>query len=93
MISGLVDDEVRREVLGWHDLDEKTADETVTFVEAKEMARDALHNIGTLQVLLVQYLRTKDALQAKIMDSQFRKASVENVIQIWTNFLGVKEKR
>jgi len=43
MISGLVDDEVKREVLGWHDLDEKTADETVTFVEAKEMARDALH--------------------------------------------------
>ena len=42
-ISGLAGDEVKREVLGWHDLDNKTAEETVTHVEAKEMARDALN--------------------------------------------------
>ena len=35
MIAGISDDDVKREVLGWHDLDNKTTEETVTFFEAK----------------------------------------------------------
>ena len=42
VISGLVDEEIKKEVLGWSDLDEKSIEETITFIEAKEMARDAL---------------------------------------------------
>ena len=42
VISGLVDEDVKKEVLGWSDLDNKTLDQTVAFIEAKEMARDAL---------------------------------------------------
>ena len=42
MISGLGDDDIKREVLGWAELDQKKVQDTVTFVEAKEMARDAL---------------------------------------------------
>ena len=42
LISGLVDEEIRKEVLGWPDLDVKDVKETVSFIEAKEMARDAL---------------------------------------------------
>ena len=49
VISGLVDDEVKKEVLGWSDLDKKSLEETVAFVEAKEMARDAL-NRGTAAI-------------------------------------------
>ena len=35
-----MDDDVKMEVLGWVDLDKKSLEETVAFVEAKEMARD-----------------------------------------------------
>ena len=40
LIAGLADDDIKREVLGWADLDRKTVEETVAFIEAKEMARD-----------------------------------------------------
>ena len=42
LISGLSDEEIKIEVFGWHDLDRKTVNETVQFIEAKEMARNAL---------------------------------------------------
>ena len=42
VISGLVDEDVKKDVLGWTDLDDKSLEDTVSFVEAKEMARDAL---------------------------------------------------
>ena len=44
LITGLVNDEIKREVLGWTELDIKRVDETVSFIEGKEMARDALNN-------------------------------------------------
>ena len=47
MISGLSDEEIKIEVFGWHDLDEKTVDQTVQFIEAKEMARNALTKTPT----------------------------------------------
>ena len=43
LLSGLAEDEVKREVLGWASLDLNTIEETVSFIEAKEMARDALN--------------------------------------------------
>ena len=43
MIAGLVDEEIKKEVLGWASLDEKDVDAMVTLIEAKEMARDALN--------------------------------------------------
>ena len=42
LISGLADQDIRKDVLGWQDLDSRTATQTVTFVESKEMARNAL---------------------------------------------------
>lgn len=41
LISGLEEDEVKREVLGWPGIDKSTIDETVSFIEAKEIAREA----------------------------------------------------
>ena len=35
LIAGLVDDETRKDVLGWAEVDDKTVEETVTLVEAK----------------------------------------------------------
>ena len=53
LITGLSDPEIRRDVLGWPELDGKTALETVAFIESKEMARNALlHcNSGTMNAL------------------------------------------
>ena len=42
LVTGLADDEVKKEILGWSELDQKSLEETVTYIEAKEMARDAL---------------------------------------------------
>ena len=42
MVSGLADEDIRKEVLGWGSLDEKDVNETIVFIEAKEMARDAM---------------------------------------------------
>ena len=44
LITGLVDEDIRKDVLGWEDLDNKGINETIRFIEAKEMARDALTN-------------------------------------------------
>ena len=41
LIHGLVDEEIKKDVVGWADVDDKTVEETVKFAEAKEMARDA----------------------------------------------------
>jgi len=43
LISGLAEDEIKREVIGWAGLDKSTIEETVSFIEAKEMAREALN--------------------------------------------------
>ena len=42
LISGIADSEIRKDVLGWSSLDEKTDKEIVAFVEEKEIARNAL---------------------------------------------------
>ena len=42
LVTGLSDPEIRRDVLGWHGLDGKSVQDTVTFIESKEMARNAL---------------------------------------------------
>ena len=42
LVSGLVDDDIKNEMLGWTELDTKNVQETVSFIEAKEMARDSL---------------------------------------------------
>ena len=47
MIAGIADNEVKREVLGWHELDDRSIQEMVTFFESKEMARDALNKHST----------------------------------------------
>ena len=41
-VTGLTDKDIRKEVLGWKNLDEKNVNETIGFIEAKEMTRDAM---------------------------------------------------
>ena len=42
MVTGLADEDIRKEVLGWGSLDEKDVNETIGYIESKEMARDAM---------------------------------------------------
>lgn len=51
LISGLAEDEIKREVLGWSGLDASTMEETVSFIEAKEMAREALNRHSTTNAI------------------------------------------
>ena len=43
LVTGLVDEDIRRDVFGWSELDTKDVQETVGFIEGKEMAREALN--------------------------------------------------
>ena len=52
IVAGLVDDDIKKDVLGWADLDIKSVDETVNFIEAKEKARDALAKHTTINAAL-----------------------------------------
>jgi len=66
LISGLADEEVKCDVLGCHDLDTKTADETVMFIEAKEIARDALTRSSTASAISSTYKKnSKDPKNLK----------------------------
>ena len=47
LIAGLVDEEIKKEILGWSEVDAKTVEETLTFIEGKEMARDAMNSGDT----------------------------------------------
>jgi hypothetical protein len=58
IVNGISDTEIQRDVLGWHELDTKVASETVTFIESKEMARDALAN-GTSTSAMSAYRKEK----------------------------------
>ena len=43
LVAGLADEDIKREILGWTELDIKDVNSTVAFIEAKEMARDAIN--------------------------------------------------
>lgn len=66
LVSGLSDDEVKREVLGWHDLDTKTVEETATYIEAKEMARDAM-NKSSMNAALSSYKKKGRQTDEKVL--------------------------
>ena len=55
LITGLSDDEIKRDALGWADLDKQNVQETVNFIEAKEMARDALTRQSTAAAISSSY--------------------------------------
>ena len=60
LIAGLADDEIKREALGWADLDDTSLEDTVKFLEAKEMARDALLRQSSTNALVSNYKKSKN---------------------------------
>ena len=59
LISGLVDDDIKKEVLGWTELDNKSVQETVAFIVGKEMARDALAQQPMTSATVSSYVSVK----------------------------------
>ena len=58
MVTGLADEDIRKKALGWGSLDEKDVNETISFIQAKEMARDAMTQPAiTASVSSYKYLR------------------------------------
>ena len=51
LVTGLVDEDIRRDVFGWTELDAKDVQETVGFIEGKEMAREALNQKPAVSAL------------------------------------------
>ena len=52
LISGLADAEIKRKVISWSEVDSKSVEEVVSFIENEEMARDAMatHPVATAAV-------------------------------------------
>ena len=59
LVAGLVDEDIKKDVLGWCELDTKDVNETVAFIESKEMARDALKQNKPINAALSQYKKSK----------------------------------
>ena len=59
LVAGLVDEDIKKDVLGWSELDTKDVNETVAFIESKEMARDALKQNKPINAALSQYKKSK----------------------------------
>ena len=83
VISGLADEDVKKDVLGWSDLDNKTLDETITFIEAKEMARDAMSK-GPIAAGLSTYKKSKAESAAKSPKSSCKSCKTEIDKFVWS---------
>ena len=59
LVAGLIDEDIKKEVLGWSELDRKDVNETVAFIESKEMARDALNQQKPVNAAVSQYRKSK----------------------------------
>ena len=80
VVAGLVDEEVKKDVLGWSDLDGKSLEETITFIEAKEMARDAL-NKGQITAGISTYKKgNANSRTANKIQCKFCKAEIEKLV-------------
>ena len=64
LVNGLADAEIRRDVLGWKDLDTSSVADTIAFVENKEMARDAYK--GELSAVKTQYVKQQQDPRLKM---------------------------
>ena len=51
MVTGLAGEDIWKEVLGWGSLDEEDVNETICFIESKEMAR----NVINVKVIIMKY--------------------------------------
>ena len=83
LISGLVDEEIRKEVLGWADLDEKSSEETVRFIEAKEMARDALASSSSSAAGISAY-KKMDKTPTRSTKAKCKSCSKEIDAMVWS---------
>ena len=64
LVNGLADAEIRRDVLGWKDLDTSSVADTIAFIESKEMARDAYK--GELSAVKTQYVKQRQDPKLKL---------------------------
>ena len=80
-VSGLADQDIKRDILGLADLDKKTDKELLKVVEEKELARNAMNHSSTANVAGVSaYHKTKSQPAAKDphstdVDSKLNKTS------------------
>ena len=63
LVSGVADEEIKQDLLGWAELDAKDLNSTVAFLEAKEMARDAL-NKKPITAGISNYKKLKTAVNS-----------------------------
>ena len=87
LVAGLSDDDIKKDVLGWADLDGKTVEETINFIEAKEMAREALSKYTVTAALSTYKAKPKEykIMQEKVSCKECNKLTEKFV---WSKRVG-----
>ena len=60
LVNGLADTEIRRETLGWKELDSSSLSDTIAYIESKEMARDAYKGEVSSMKTKSQYVKQQN---------------------------------
>ena len=91
LIAGLVDEEIKKEILGWSEVDNKSVEETVSFIEGKEMARDAIQQptpIATAPLSSYKAGKNKPPLQQPQERTRCSECSTEMDKMVWNQRQG-----
>ena len=86
LVTGLTNDNIFKQVLGQATLDKKDINETVGFIEAKEMTCDAI----TQPAVNASVYSSNKSIINKTMKKSNSKINLMCVINILTNLFGVK---
>ena len=84
MVTGLADEEIHKEVLGWGSLDDEEVSETIGFIEAKEIARDAMTQ-PAITVSVSSYKSLRKTIQKPGGKITFNMCSRSTIKLIWSN--------
>ena len=90
LIAGLVDEDIEKDALGRAKVDIKTVEETISYIEAKEMAQDALMNSTLSNSSISSYKaeKKKTPTEPKKERTRCSECSVEMDKRVWNQRQG-----
>ena len=83
LIFGVAEDEIKREVFGWTGMDVSSMEETVSFLEAREKAREALNRHSSTNVVS-SYQQNKKHGKKDLSKTNCQSCNVEIETFFWS---------
>ena len=79
LVNGLADAEIRRDTLGWKELDLSSLSDTIAYIESKEMARDAYKDEVSSMKNKSQYTKQQYDPKLKLKAKNVRCARLKSI--------------